>query len=109
MFVRLGLRSPLVSGVLTTSRQVGGALGVAVMGVIVAAAEIVPQTDPRFPLQFVRGFQHALETGAVIALAGALLSAILARREQVAKPRPVAPHSRSRGRSSDYDVGATTA
>lgn len=76
---------------------------------IVVAAEIVPQTDPRFPLQFVRGFQHALETGAVIALAGALLSAILVRREQVAKPRPVAPRSGSRGRSSDYDVGATTA
>jgi Na+/melibiose symporter-like transporter len=78
----------VVSGVLTTSRQVGGALGVAVMGAIVAAAEVVPQTDPRFPLQFVHGFQHALQTGAAIALAGAFLSAILVRREHVAKQRP---------------------
>jgi drug resistance transporter, EmrB/QacA subfamily len=70
----------VVSGVLSTARQVGGALGVAVMGAIVAAAELVPQTDPRFPLQFVHGFQEALRTGAMVALAGALLAAILVRR-----------------------------
>jgi EmrB/QacA subfamily drug resistance transporter len=74
----------VVSGVLTTSRQVGGALGVAVMGAIVASSEVVSQTDPRFPLQFVHGFQHALQTGAAIALAGALLSCILVRRETFA-------------------------
>ncbi len=71
----------VASGVVTTSRQVGGALGVAVMGAIVAAAETVPQSDPRFPVQFVEGFQNALEVGAVIALVGALSSAILVRRE----------------------------
>ena len=75
----------VVSGVITTSRQVGGALGIAVMGAIVAAAEVVPKTDPRFALQFVHGFQHALESGAAIALAGAALSAILIRRE----PAPI--------------------
>ena len=50
------------------------------MGAIVAAAETVPATDPRFGPQFVDGFQNALEAGAAIALAGAVLSAILIRR-----------------------------
>jgi hypothetical protein len=76
----------VASGVVTTSRQVGGALGIAVMGAIVAAAETVAPTNPRFPLQFVDGFQHALETGALIALAGALLSALLIRREREHTP-----------------------
>ncbi len=89
----------VASGVVTTSRQVGGALGVAVMGAIVAAAATVPPTDPRYPLLFVDGFHHALEAAAVIALAGALLSAVLVRRgkaragnrgrnEGLSEPRP---------------------
>jgi hypothetical protein len=56
----------VASGVLTTSRQVGGALGIAVTGAIVAAAETVSPTNPRYPLPSVDGFQHALQTGAVI-------------------------------------------
>ena len=76
----------VVSGVVTTSRQVGGTLGIALMGAVVAAAESVPPIDPRFPLQFVDGFQHALEVGAAITLVGAMLAALLVRR--VAAPRP---------------------
>jgi EmrB/QacA subfamily drug resistance transporter len=75
-------KAGVISGVLTTSRQVGGTLGVAVMGAIVTASENVPPFDPRFPLQFVDGFHHALEAGAAITFAGALLSALLVRRER---------------------------
>ena len=73
----------VASGVVTTARQVGGALGVALMGAIVAASETVVTTDPRFGVQFVSGFQHALETGGIVALAGAGLSALLIRSRAV--------------------------
>ena len=81
----------VVAGVITTSRQVGGALGVALMGAIVAAAETVSRSDPRFPLQFVHGFQHALETGAAITLAGAIAAAVLVHDA----PRAAARRSRA--------------
>jgi hypothetical protein len=57
-----------------------------VIGAIVAAAETVAPTDPHFRPEFVDGFQHALEAGAVIALVGALLSAVLIRREPEPTP-----------------------
>ena len=80
----------VASGVVTTSRQVGGALGIALMGAIVAAAETVPPTDPRFPLQFVNGLQNALLVGAGLSLLGTIVallttgSKVAGRRSQVA-------------------------
>jgi hypothetical protein len=81
----------VASGVVTTSRQVGGALGIAPMGAIVAAAER-SRAATRAPLQFVAGFQHASGTGAAIALAGAVVSAVLVKPTAAARGRP----SRSR-------------
>ena len=90
----------VASGVITSARQVGGTLGIAVMGAIVAAAETVPATDPRFPLQFLDGFHHALQVGAAISLAGAVLSAILiggvAARKTHEPPRRTARHALER-------------
>jgi MFS family permease len=85
----------VASGVLTTARQVGGALGIALMGAIVAAAETLQRTDPRAALQFVTGFQHALQTGAAIALAGAVLSAVLVRPKTAARGRSPSGHARA--------------
>jgi len=77
----------VAAGVVNTSRQVGGTLGIAVMGAIVAARESVPPTDPRFAAQFMQGFHDALLAGAAIALAGAILSAALVRRNRAPSAR----------------------
>ena len=68
------------SAVLNTGRQVGGALGIAVMGAIVASyATGIPGT-PGALQGFVTGYQHALQVAAAIALAGAVLSVATIRR-----------------------------
>jgi EmrB/QacA subfamily drug resistance transporter len=85
-------RAGVASSVLTTARQVGGTLGIAVMGAIVVAAETVPAADPRFGLQFVEGFQNALAAGAAIAFVGAVLSAVLIRRGEELPSLDVAGH-----------------
>jgi EmrB/QacA subfamily drug resistance transporter len=68
------------SGVLNTFRQVGGALGIAVIGAIVASQIDVPPGDPRGQEQFMDGFSLALQVAAVIALTGAVAAAALIRR-----------------------------
>jgi EmrB/QacA subfamily drug resistance transporter len=68
------------SGVLNTFRQVGGALGIAVMGAIVASQIHVGPRNPAFVDQFMDGFSTALLVGAVIAFAGALIAAVLIRK-----------------------------
>jgi MFS transporter, DHA2 family, multidrug resistance protein len=62
------------SAVLNSMRQVGGSLGIAILGAVVAASLKVPVTDPRAADQFVRGFQHALLVAAGIAFAGAIVA-----------------------------------
>src|SRR5204862_1029137 len=57
------------SAVLNSMRQVGGSLGIALMGAIVASSVHVAPTDRRAGAQFVEGFQHALEVAAAIAFA----------------------------------------
>jgi EmrB/QacA subfamily drug resistance transporter len=65
------------SAVLNSMRQVGGSLGIAVMGAIVASgiSSSTASGHPR-PIAFLNGFHHALDVGAVIALAGALVAAV---------------------------------
>jgi EmrB/QacA subfamily drug resistance transporter len=68
------------SGVLNTFRQVGGALGIAVMGAIVASQIEVGPGAPAFRDQFMDGFSIALRVAAAIALVGGLAAAVLIRK-----------------------------
>ncbi len=68
------------SAVLNSMRQVGGALGIAVMGAIVAASVHAVPGTPESATQFVTGYQHALTVAALIALAGAVLSVATVRK-----------------------------
>ena len=72
------------SAVLNSMRQVGGSLGIAIMGAIVAASLSVPVTDPGAADQFVRGFQHALLAAAGIAFAGAIVAIATVRHHRPA-------------------------
>jgi EmrB/QacA subfamily drug resistance transporter len=78
------------SAVLNSARQVGGSLGIAIMGAIVAASV---NGNRRDPVAFVNGFHHALETAAGITLAGAViawltLGEVRAREPEVAVSEP---------------------
>jgi MFS family permease len=70
------------SAVLNSMRQVGGSLGIALMGAIVAASAHVSTTDPRAPEQFINGFRNAVLVAAAIALAGAVVAVLTVRRVQ---------------------------
>jgi EmrB/QacA subfamily drug resistance transporter len=74
------------SAVLNSMRQVGGALGIAVMGAIVAASVHAVPGTPESAAQFVTGYQHALTVAALIALAGAVLSVATVRKYRHAEP-----------------------
>jgi EmrB/QacA subfamily drug resistance transporter len=75
------------SAVLNACRQVGGSMGIAVMGAIIAA-EI---GDRRSPEAFVEGFSTALVVAALIAFAGAAVALVTVRTHRTAaEPTPVA-------------------
>jgi EmrB/QacA subfamily drug resistance transporter len=63
------------SAVLNSMRQVGGSLGIAVMGAIVASsiASSLRAGDPQ-PIAFLHGFHDALRVASAIALAGAVVA-----------------------------------
>jgi EmrB/QacA subfamily drug resistance transporter len=70
------------SAVLNCSRQVGGSLGIAVMGAIVAS-----QVDASTPLplraqQFIHGYHIALYVAAAIALCGAAVAVLTVRKHR---------------------------
>ena len=75
-------KSGVGSAVLNAFRQVGGSLGIAVMGAIMAQAA----GERRTPEAFIDGFSTALVVAAAIAFAGALVAAAMVRRH----PRPAA-------------------
>ncbi len=68
------------SAVLNSMRQVGGSLGIAVMGAIVAAYVTAPRTSPEAIPQFVDGFQRAVLVAAGIAFAAAIIAVATVRK-----------------------------
>jgi EmrB/QacA subfamily drug resistance transporter len=70
------------SAVLNAFRQVGGSIGIALMGAIVAAQ----LTDPPSVDSFMRGFERSLLVAAGIALAGAVVAAWLIRPHDTSQP-----------------------
>jgi EmrB/QacA subfamily drug resistance transporter len=81
------------SAVLNSMRQVGGSLGIAIMGAVVAhsvgSSNRGPGGDPE---QFVTGFHHALLLAACFAFAGAIVAVATVRKiehpERGAVPEP---------------------
>jgi EmrB/QacA subfamily drug resistance transporter len=67
------------SAVINAMRQVGGSLGIAVMGTLVATSVSVGQRSPAYVTQFVEGYHRALLAGAVLVFAGAVISVLMIR------------------------------
>jgi EmrB/QacA subfamily drug resistance transporter len=62
------------SAVINSMRQVGGALGIAVMGTVIATQVTVAAGAPGYSAQFVEGYHRALFVGAAMLLAGAVIA-----------------------------------
>jgi MFS family permease len=79
------------SAVLNSARQVGGSLGIAIMGAIVAAgASSATAAGNPAESAFMNGFHHALAVAAVIVIVGALIAAATLRRVDNPEPTPEA-------------------
>src|SRR5262249_49985780 len=68
------------SAVLNSMRQVGGSLGVAIMGAILGSYISVTPLSPLYAGQFVNGFQAALHVPAGIAFAAAMVAVATVRQ-----------------------------
>ncbi len=68
------------SAVLNSMRQVGGSLGVAIMGAILGSYVSVGRLSPQYPEQFVNGFQAALHVAAGIAFAAAIVALAMVQK-----------------------------
>jgi EmrB/QacA subfamily drug resistance transporter len=83
------------SAVLNSMRQVGGSLGIASMGSIVASgvSSGLASGEPR-PVAFLDGFHHALDVAAVIVLVGAVIAAATLRDARH-RPEAVVPEAKA--------------
>ncbi len=83
----------LASGLINTSQQIGGALGIAVLSsVAIAQTNDAARTGDAVPTALTSGFQAAFWVGAGIAAVGVVASLILVRRDEL-EAAPVAEGS----------------
>jgi EmrB/QacA subfamily drug resistance transporter len=88
------------SAVINSMRQVGGSLGIAIMGALLATSLSVPPLDPRYAAEFVPGYHRALHVGAALLLAGAAIAVVTVRKPQPAervRPEPALAHDGHEG------------
>jgi EmrB/QacA subfamily drug resistance transporter len=85
------------SAVINSMRQVGGSLGIAIMGALIATTVTVQPFSPLYAHQYVPGYHRALHVGAGILLFGAVVAVATIR-----KPR----HAEEPSRSAEPAVGA---
>src|SRR2546421_9007144 len=78
------------SAVINSMRQVGGSLGVAIMGALVATTVNVKPFDPRYATEFVPGYHRALHVRAAILLARVAVAVVTVRKVHLAEPRGAA-------------------
>jgi EmrB/QacA subfamily drug resistance transporter len=70
----------LASGLINTSQQIGGAVGIAILSTVaVSTSDDALATGTAVPVALTDGFQAAFWTGAAIAFAGVLVSLFLVR------------------------------
>ncbi|MDX6402377.1 MAG: hypothetical protein QOF27_2983 [Gaiellaceae bacterium] len=77
------------SAVINSMRQVGGSLGIAIMGALVATVVTVAPTNRLWRHQFVGGYHRAVHVGAALVLLGAIISVVTVRQvrhEPAAEP-----------------------
>jgi EmrB/QacA subfamily drug resistance transporter len=75
------------SAVLNAFRQVGGSLGIAIMGALVASEIHVGPGSARYPSEFVNGYHRGLHVAAGFAFAGAVIAVLTVRKPQHADER----------------------
>jgi EmrB/QacA subfamily drug resistance transporter len=80
----------LASGLINTSQQIGGALGIAALSAVATSTTSDGiAAGKALPFALTDGFQTAFGIGAFAALAGVLVALVVIRRRDLAAPEPV--------------------
>ena len=86
---RAGVEQGLASGLINTSQQIGGAVGIAVLTyVATSTTDDAVSTGTAVPVALTDGFQAAFLGAAAIAFVGVLVALFLVRREDLVQQEP---------------------